>query len=115
MKKWLFSFFAAKRRWTGRSVQRRRFRWQITLGTFGAHSRNADIFIPIKNRLQPANSGNEQAGSSQKETPSRQESLPFPIVGIGASADSDITAAKTLEVELRAENAKLKKLIQPGP
>src|SRR5512146_2527172 len=31
-------------------------------------------------------SGNKRAGPSPKETPSRQESLPFPIVGIGASA-----------------------------
>ena len=40
----------------------------------------------MKKRLQPANSGNKQANSSPKETPSRQESLLFPIVGIGASA-----------------------------
>jgi hypothetical protein len=28
---------------------------------------------------------------------------------------SNITAAKRLEAELREENAKLKKLLQPGP
>src|SRR5512141_1898888 len=39
----------------------------------------------MKKRLQPANSGKERAKTSP-EMPSRQESLPFPIVGIGASA-----------------------------
>jgi len=36
--------------------------------------------------LKPANSGNKRDKSSPKGTPSRQEGLPFPIVGIGASA-----------------------------
>jgi two-component system CheB/CheR fusion protein len=40
----------------------------------------------MKKRLQPANLGNERAGSFPTETPPRQESIPFPIVGIGASA-----------------------------
>jgi chemotaxis methyl-accepting protein methylase len=40
----------------------------------------------MKKRLQPANSGNERAKPSPENMPSRQESLLFPIVGIGASA-----------------------------
>ncbi|HEY5975727.1 MAG TPA: hypothetical protein VIU41_13390, partial [Geobacteraceae bacterium] len=47
---------------------------------------NADIYLDMKKRVQPANSDNEQAHSAPKETPSRHESLLFPIVGIGASA-----------------------------
>jgi chemotaxis methyl-accepting protein methylase len=45
------------------------------------------IYISImKKQLKLANSVNKQDASSPKETPSRQEPLPFPIVGIGASA-----------------------------
>ncbi|HEY5975896.1 MAG TPA: chemotaxis protein CheB, partial [Geobacteraceae bacterium] len=40
----------------------------------------------MKKRVQPANSGNEQAHFPSEETPSPHESLLFPIVGIGASA-----------------------------
>jgi two-component system CheB/CheR fusion protein len=40
----------------------------------------------MKKKLVPASSGNEQAKSSPEENPSLQESLNFPIVGIGASA-----------------------------
>ncbi len=40
----------------------------------------------MKKQLQPANSGNKRVNSPPKDTPSRQESLLFPIVGIGASA-----------------------------
>jgi chemotaxis methyl-accepting protein methylase len=40
----------------------------------------------MKNRLHPANGGTERAKSPPKVTASRQESTPFPIVGIGASA-----------------------------
>ncbi|HEY6872571.1 MAG TPA: chemotaxis protein CheB [Geobacteraceae bacterium] len=40
----------------------------------------------MKKRLKPANSGKERDKSSPKETPTRQESPLFPIVGIGASA-----------------------------
>src|SRR6185369_12329994 len=40
----------------------------------------------MKKQLKPANSGNKRDKSSPEETPSRQEGLLFPIVGIGASA-----------------------------
>jgi chemotaxis methyl-accepting protein methylase len=40
----------------------------------------------MKNRLDPAHGGTERAKSPPKETAPRQESIPFPIVGIGASA-----------------------------
>ena len=40
----------------------------------------------MKKQTTPANSGNKQVTSSPENTASRQESLPFPIVGIGASA-----------------------------
>jgi len=40
----------------------------------------------MKKELKPANSVNKRDKSSPKETPSRPESLLFPIVGIGASA-----------------------------
>ena len=40
----------------------------------------------MKKQTKPANSGNKRDKSSPKDTPSRQESLLFPIVGIGASA-----------------------------
>ena len=40
----------------------------------------------MKKQTTPANSGNKRDKSSPKDTPPRQESLLFPIVGIGASA-----------------------------
>jgi chemotaxis methyl-accepting protein methylase len=40
----------------------------------------------MKKQINPAGKGNKQAKSSPKDTPARQESLPFSIVGIGASA-----------------------------
>ena len=40
----------------------------------------------MKKQLKPANKGNKQDTPSPEDKPSRQESLPFPIVGIGASA-----------------------------
>ena len=40
----------------------------------------------MKKQTTPANSGNKRDKSSPKDTPLRQESLLFPIVGIGASA-----------------------------
>jgi hypothetical protein len=49
------------------------------------HCGKTDIFINMKKRLQPVNSGTERERSSSKESLSRQENLLFPIVGIGAS------------------------------
>ena len=40
----------------------------------------------MKKQTNPANKGNKRDKSSPKDTPPRPESLPFPIVGIGASA-----------------------------
>jgi chemotaxis methyl-accepting protein methylase/Skp family chaperone for outer membrane proteins len=44
------------------------------------------IFHPMKDRLHPAKGGTERTKSPTKETTAREESPPFPIVGIGASA-----------------------------
>jgi hypothetical protein len=40
----------------------------------------------MKKQLKPANSVNKQDQFFPKDAPSLQESLPFPIAGIGASA-----------------------------
>jgi len=40
----------------------------------------------MKERQKPTGSANKQTDSSLRETPVRQEKIPFPIVGIGASA-----------------------------
>ncbi|MBN2427831.1 MAG: PAS domain-containing protein [Deltaproteobacteria bacterium] len=40
----------------------------------------------MKKRLQPSTKGDRQAGPCPEKTPLQQENLPFPIVGIGASA-----------------------------
>jgi two-component system CheB/CheR fusion protein len=40
----------------------------------------------MKRKLEPTTDDSKQASADTEETPSRQESLPFPIVGLGASA-----------------------------
>ena len=45
-----------------------------------------DISIAMKNLTKPAIGAKDSAKVAQKNTPQQQESLPFPIVGIGASA-----------------------------
>lgn len=52
--------------------------------------------------MQPTNLGNERAGSVPAEIPSRQESIPFPIVGIGAS-DGGLEALEVLRTLVFSE------------
>jgi hypothetical protein len=67
----------------------------------------------MKNQPNPAENDKKPAVTSPTATSSRQECPPFPRVGMVITF-AEIAAAKTLEFELRAENERLKGLLEAG-